>query len=77
MYQRFTELLEKEGKTVAQVSKETGIGQSTFSNWKNRNGGISSETLYKLALYFGVKMEYFMEGGVSGVPKSGHEEEGT
>lgn len=34
MYEKFQELLDKYGKTAAQVSKETGVASSTLSEWK-------------------------------------------
>ena len=61
MYQRYLELLEKAGETTAQVSRATGIAENVFSNWKQRNGKLSSENLLKLAKHFGVPMEYFLD----------------
>lgn len=37
MYDVFEQLLQKFGVTTYQVSKATGIPQSTLSNWKVRN----------------------------------------
>ena len=37
MYEIFQLLLEQKGVSIADVSRETGIGLSTFSNWKKRN----------------------------------------
>ena len=37
MYEIFRQLLKAKGLTVADVSKGTGISQSTLSNWKKRN----------------------------------------
>lgn len=37
MYEVFEQLLQKFGVTAYQVSKATGIPQSTLSNWKARN----------------------------------------
>ena len=34
MYERFLELLQRSNKTTHQVSQETGIADSTFSDWK-------------------------------------------
>lgn len=34
LYKKFAELLRKNNKTTYQVSKDTGIPTSTFSNWK-------------------------------------------
>lgn len=35
MYKKFAELLVKNNKTAYQVAKETGIAQSTLSEWKS------------------------------------------
>lgn len=61
LYSKYQALLEKSGKNTATVCKETGIAETTMSNWKNRGGGLSVENLAKLANYFGVSIEYFLE----------------
>lgn len=61
MYEKYLALLEKTNKTSYQVSKDTGIGQNVFSNWKNNKTKPSLETLVVLAKYFGVSIEYFLE----------------
>ena len=61
MYQRFVELLEKTNKTKYRVSKDTGIPQSVLSNWKSGRSKPKADKLKKLAKYFGVPMEYFVE----------------
>lgn len=61
MYEKFVALLDKTNKTAYQVSKDTGIGQNVFSNWK---AGRSVPKVYKLKIladYFGVSIEYFLE----------------
>lgn len=35
MYEKYSLLLEKVNKTSYQISKETGISQTAFSNWKS------------------------------------------
>ena len=60
MYAVFLQLLIETGKTVADVSRETGIGQSTFSNWKKRNNLLSAKNAKILADYFGVTVDYLM-----------------
>ena len=60
MYEIFEQLLQKFGVTAYQVSKETGISQSTLSNWKNRRNTISTEKGKKIAEYFGVSLGYLM-----------------
>lgn len=72
MYKKYQMLLERDGVTSYQVAKETGITQQILSNWKNRQewydrhaggkmAGLSVANLKKLADYFGVSLDYFME----------------
>lgn len=62
MYKKFAELLVKNNKTAYQVAKETGIAQSTLSEWKSgRIKTLGVENLKLLADYFGVSIEYFLE----------------
>lgn len=61
MYKKYCELLYKSDKTTYRVSKDTGIGQSVFSNWKNGISTPKTDKLKILANYFGVPIEYFLE----------------
>lgn len=61
MYNRYEELLKKTGKTSYQVSKDTGIAQSTLSDWKSGRSKPKVEKLKILADYFGVDVGYFLE----------------
>lgn len=61
MYEKFVELLDKFNKTTYQVSKDTGIGQNVFSNWKSGRSKPKVDKLKILADYFGVHIEYFLE----------------
>lgn len=61
MYEKFVELLEKTNKTTYQVSKDTGIPQNVFSNWKTGRSRPKVDKLKILADYFGVLIEYFLE----------------
>lgn len=61
MYSKFELLLEKNNVTAYQVSKATGIVQSTFTDWKTGRSKPGVEKLYLLAKYFGVPIEYFLE----------------
>lgn len=61
MYEKYKTLLDKTDKTTYQVSKETGISQTAFSNWKAGRTEPGVESLKKLSQYFGVPMEYFLE----------------
>lgn len=61
VYKKFAELLEKTHKTTYRVSKETGIAQNVFSNWKTGRSVPKTEKLKILADYFSVSIEYFLE----------------
>ena len=61
LYEKYKSLLDKTNKTSYQVSKETGISQTAFSNWKTKRSEPGLESLRKLADYFNVPMEYFLE----------------
>lgn len=66
MYSVFEQLLQKFGVTPYKVSKETGITQASLSTWKNGKTVPSSETLQKIADYFGVTVDYLMTGNDEG-----------
>lgn len=61
MYKKFAELLEKNNKTSYVVSKDTGISQSTLSDWKSGRSEPKFDKLLILAKYFDVPVEYFAE----------------
>lgn len=61
LYQKYEELLKRTGKTSYQVSKDTGIGQNTLSNWKTGRSRPKVEKLKILADYFGVDVNFFLE----------------
>ncbi len=65
MYEKYQALLAEKNKTSYQVSKETGISQTAFSNWKSGRSEPSLESLSKLSKYFGVPIEYFLEQDTS------------
>lgn len=60
MYEVFEMLCQQKGVTVAEVSRSTGISQSTLSNWKKRRNNLSAENAKKLADYFGVTVGFLM-----------------
>lgn len=62
MYEIFLKLLDKKGVRTSDVSKETGITASTFTDWKNGRSNPKLEKLQKIADYFGVTIEYLMTG---------------
>ena len=62
MYKKYEDLLRKTGKTSYQVSKDTGIGENTLSNWKTGRSKPKVDKLKILADYFGVPITYFIGG---------------
>ena len=44
------------------VSKETGVTQSTLSDWKRGRSTPKTENMKKLADYFGITVDYLMTG---------------
>ena len=60
MYEIFRKLLISKGLSVADVSKATGISQSTLSNWKKRNNMLSMGNAKKIADFLGVSVDFLM-----------------
>ncbi len=61
MYKKFAELLVKHNKTSYQVSKESGVTQTVLANWKAGRNKPNVDNLKKIAAYFEVPIEYFLE----------------
>ncbi len=61
MYEKFVQLLQERGITPYKVSKDTGISQSTLSDWKTGRAVPKTNKLVILAHYFGVSVDYFVE----------------
>lgn len=59
-YERFNQLLLKNGIKPNKVSRDTGIAASTLSDWKNGLYVPKMDKLITLAEYFGVSLEYFI-----------------
>ena len=60
MYSIFLELLKLTGESVADVSRATGISETTLSNWKVRNSTLSLKNAVLLANHFNVSVPYLM-----------------
>ncbi len=58
MYERFMQLLQEKGLTAYRVSKETGVTQTTLSDWKNGRATPKTATLQKIADYFNVSLDW-------------------
>lgn len=60
MYEIFEQLLQKHGITTYKVSKDTGISQTTFSNWKSGRSIPKQDKMQILADYFNVTVDYLL-----------------
>ena len=58
MYERFMQLVQEKNITAYRVSKETGVTQTTLSDWKTGRGTPKTATLQKIADYFGVSVDW-------------------
>lgn len=61
MYEKYVAIRDAKGVTDYEVSKQTGISQSTFSDWKSGRSKPKLDKLLLIAKYFGVSLEYFVE----------------
>ena len=61
MYEKYEKLCAEQGKTSYQVAKETGIAQSTLSDWKNGRSKPKIDKIKILANYFNVSIEELLE----------------
>lgn len=57
MYERYCKLRDERGVKDATVAKETGIGKSTFSDWKSGRSVPKKEKLMKIADFFHVPLD--------------------
>lgn len=60
MYEIFESLIKERGITAYRVYKETGVSQSTLSDWKNGKSIPSAQKLKLIADYLGVTVDFFM-----------------
>lgn len=61
LYKKYAELRDEAGVTDYEVGKRTGIATSTLSNWKAGRYIPKMDKIKKLANFFGVPIEYFLE----------------
>lgn len=62
MYEIFSKLIQERDITPYKVSKETGVAQSTLSDWKRGVSTPKQDKLQKIADYLGVSIDYLMTG---------------
>lgn len=58
MYEIFEKLMQEKGVKAVEVSRATGIAQSTFSDWKRGRCAPKTDKLQKIADYFGVTLAF-------------------
>lgn len=58
-YEKFENLLNENNVTAYKVAKNTGLGFSFFTKWKQGKTTPKLVTLQKIADYFGVSVSYF------------------
>lgn len=61
MYQKFEQLVKERGITAYRVAKDVGLAPTVFSDWKSGKSKPKVDKLKKIADYFGVSIEYFLE----------------
>ncbi len=61
MYEVYAKLRDAKGVSDYQVAIDTGIPKSTLSDWKLSKSNPKADKLLKLAKYFGVPVETFIE----------------
>ena len=61
MYQKFDQLVKAREITAYRVAKDIGLAPTVFSDWKSGKSKPKVDKLKKIADYFGVTIEYFLE----------------
>ena len=59
MFEKIEELCKKENVSVTALETKLGFGKCTIMKWKTSNPTV--DKLKKVADYFGVSIEYFLE----------------
>lgn len=62
MYEVFEQLLQAFDVSAYKVAKETGVTQSTLSDWKRGRSTPKADNMKKIADYFNVSVDYLMTG---------------
>lgn len=74
MYEIFAKLLKERGVTAYRVHKDTGISQTTLSDWKAGRITPKIDKLQAIADYFGVSLEYLRTGTEKKAPLTQRDE---
>ncbi len=57
MYNIIKQLAEEQGKTIAQISRESGVSEAVMSMMKKRGSKLNLENAAKIARVLGVPVE--------------------
>jgi len=60
-YEKYVQLRNSMHLKDADVSRETKIAKSTFSDWKNGRSEPKNDKLQKISNFLGVKIDYFLD----------------
>lgn len=61
IYKKYEKLRDNRGVTDYRVAEDADVTRSTFSDWRSGRSYPKFEKLQKIAAYFGVPIEYFLE----------------
>lgn len=59
-FKKIEELLKARNVSAYQVSKDIGISRTVFTDWKAGRSMPKTDKLLKIANYFGVTVDYFL-----------------
>lgn len=62
MYEYFKKALDEKNMKVSDFSRLSGIGQSTFSDWKSGRSTPKADKMQRIAECLGVSVEYLLTG---------------
>lgn len=63
-YEKYCKLRDSKNLKDANVAQATGIGKSTFSDWKSGRSEPKNDKLQKIADFLGVSINYFTDEDV-------------
>lgn len=63
LYEKIKALMKERGVRQRQLTKDTGIAKQSLSQWRLGLCKPSAKSLRKLADYFSVSVDYFLERG--------------
>ncbi len=61
-YDRFKQLCDRKGVSCNKAALEMGLSNATVPKWKKTGATPGGETLNKIALYFGVSVDFLLNG---------------